>query len=125
MGSLNSTQITTYKLTENGSIRVVLKKGQNKVFRLLHNKYPNSFPPGKFAFCDYFLEVSSETSRNLSRALRTLFAVAEVRKLKLEVHPDDPQDRFWSRKTQQCLTIRKDLHDLNSIPYADVAKLIH
>jgi hypothetical protein len=54
-----------------------------------------------------------------------LFAVAEVGKLKCKVHPDDPQDRFWSRKTQQCLTIHKDLHDLNSIPYANVTQLIH
>ncbi|PLW17775.1 hypothetical protein PCASD_01885 [Puccinia coronata f. sp. avenae] len=115
---------STYELTEAGSIRAVLTKGQNKIFKLLHEKYPDSFPPGRFALCNYFLEVSLETSRNLSRALRTLFAVDEARKLNFEVHPDDPQDRFWSRKTQQCLTIRKDLHELNNIPYVDVAKLI-
>jgi hypothetical protein len=101
-----------------------LNKGQNKLFRLLNEKYPNSFHPGRFALCNYFLEVSLDISINLSESLQTIFAVDETQNLKCKVHLDDPQTKFWSRKTRKCLTIYKDMYNLNSIPYGNVAKLI-
>jgi hypothetical protein len=115
---------STYELTEAGLIQSVLTKGQNKLFKLLHEKHPGSFPPGRFASCDYFLEVSLDISTNLSEALQTIFAVGETRNLKCKVHLDNLQTKFWSRKTRQCFTIHKDMYDLNSIPYGHVAKLI-
>jgi hypothetical protein len=92
------TSCSTYKLTEAGSICSVLTKGQNKLFGILQEKYTASFPPGKFASCDYFIEVCLDPARNLARALRPLFEVTEVWKLKCELHPADLHNRYWSSK---------------------------
>ncbi|OAV99289.1 hypothetical protein PTTG_25339 [Puccinia triticina 1-1 BBBD Race 1] len=67
----------THNLTEKGRLRSTLTNGQTKLFMVANKRLGANFVPGKYASCDYFLEIALDPQRNSAKALKGLFELQE------------------------------------------------
>jgi hypothetical protein len=111
---------TTYELTLNGSIRSILSKAQNTLFNHVHKKHPNSFKPGFFASCDYFIEIILDPRANPTRALKGLFAVPENQEYICSAQHESPREP--NTRSFSMVHISENLFNCNNLDSSGVAK---
>jgi hypothetical protein len=113
----------TCNFTRKGQIRSTLTKSQNKIFELARNKYPGSIEYGRYASCDYFMEICLDPKRNPPQQLKFLFILQENQIFTFQT---GPHDKPVSRKDQGIffLPIKKDMFSNNNLETNNVAGLI-
>ena len=113
----------TYNFTRKDQIQSTLTKSQNKIFELARNKYPGSFEYGRYASCNYFMEICLDPKRNPPRNLKSLFVLQENQIFTCQT---GPHNKPVSRKDQEIffLPIKKDMFSNNKLETNDIAGLI-
>ncbi|PLW50133.1 hypothetical protein PCASD_01795 [Puccinia coronata f. sp. avenae] len=117
---------STFKLTQKGTIKSILTRGQNKIFDLASEKYVGRFNPGKCASCDYFLEVLLDPSQHRSDMPSCLFQVNKTQEYTCQAKPDVKQSHPTreSPTPAHVLSVTPQMFNDNRITYSDVGKLI-
>jgi hypothetical protein len=64
----------------------MLTNGQSKLFNFAKNKLGAWFQPGKFASCDYFLELLLSPKKNSAKVLKGLFDMRENREFSCKLN---------------------------------------
>ncbi|KNF05954.1 hypothetical protein PSTG_00945 [Puccinia striiformis f. sp. tritici PST-78] len=103
---------------------IVLTRAQGKIHGLVNEKYPGSFPPGLFASCDFFLEISLDPKLHKSPFYKQLFQYNTHRTFTCEMSPKIEQ-KFpdCARRSHHVITVSPALFDKNKIPYSNVPQL--
>ncbi|PLW41496.1 hypothetical protein PCANC_13084 [Puccinia coronata f. sp. avenae] len=114
----------TYDFTQKGQIQSILTKAQNKLFEIVHKKYPGRFEYGAFALLDYFIELCLDPKRNPPRQLKKLFVVEEHRVYSCPLGHPQPDSRDRTREVFS-ISIYEAMFAANNLETHNVAGLIN
>ncbi|OAV87308.1 hypothetical protein PTTG_29485 [Puccinia triticina 1-1 BBBD Race 1] len=119
------TSRTTNELIEHSRLKTVLTRGSNQLFEAARNLHPNSFVPGDFASCDFFMEILLDPKTNSSKFLQGLFAVQETRSFSCprNTHNKTIKHPCGDRRLV-ALKVDKSMFDNNAISYSNAGSLI-
>ncbi|OAV96379.1 hypothetical protein PTTG_26373 [Puccinia triticina 1-1 BBBD Race 1] len=119
------TSRTTNELIEHSRLKTVLTRGSNQLFEAARNLHPNSFVPGDFASCDFFMEILLDPKTNSSKVLQGLFAVQETHVFSCPRNTHNKTIKHPSGDRRLvALKVAKSMFDNNLISYSKAGSLI-
>ncbi|OAW00018.1 hypothetical protein PTTG_25145 [Puccinia triticina 1-1 BBBD Race 1] len=119
------TSRTTNEMIQNKNLKSILTRGSNKLFEAARNLHPESFIPGEFSSCDFFMEIALSPQSNSSKVLDTLFTVQESRTFTCprKIHQKQADHPRGERRLG-CLKISRSMFEENAISFADTGLLV-
>ncbi|OAV85245.1 hypothetical protein PTTG_30669, partial [Puccinia triticina 1-1 BBBD Race 1] len=119
------TSRTTNELIQNKNLKSILTRGSNKLFEAARSLHPDSFIPGSFASCDFFMEIILDPKTNSSEVLKSLFSIQETREFSCprKIHKK-PIDHPRGDRRLVALKVTNSMFEANAINCADAGLLI-
>ncbi|OAV85813.1 hypothetical protein PTTG_30251 [Puccinia triticina 1-1 BBBD Race 1] len=119
------TSRTTNELIQNKNLKSILTRGSNKLFEAARSLHPDSFIPGSFALCDFFMEIILDPKTNSSEVLKSLFSIQETREFSCprKIHKK-PINHPRGDRRLVALKVTNSMFEANAINCADAGLLI-
>ncbi|OAV85220.1 hypothetical protein PTTG_30689, partial [Puccinia triticina 1-1 BBBD Race 1] len=119
------TSRTTNELIQNKNLKSILTRGSNKLFEAARSLHPDSFIPGSFASCDFFMEIILDPKTNSSEVLKSLFSIQETREFSCprKIHKK-PINHPQGDRRLVALKVTNSMFEANEINCADAGLLI-
>ncbi|OAV87839.1 hypothetical protein PTTG_29266 [Puccinia triticina 1-1 BBBD Race 1] len=119
------TSRTTNEMIQNKNLKSILTQGSNKLFEAAQNLHPESFIPGEFSSCDFFMEIALSPQSNSLKVLHTLFTVQESRTFTCprKIHQKQADHPRGERRLG-CLKIFRSMFEENAISFVNTGLLV-